>query len=389
MNKKIINITAFCFLILCQPLFTQTWSSRKRLTWTSDHSVFPAAAVYTGGRIHLVWMENEASGPGVEIYYKRTTDGGSSWLPSKRLTWNSGKSERPAILVDNFGRVFVFWNDETPGNFELYYRKSMDGGVTWLKPRRMTFNSADMDSPASACVDSSNRIHLIYSDRTYGYDQVFYRTSTNGGQDWTSIHRVTYTFDAFQPKIALDSSGIVHLVWMESNKDDEIEIYYKKRLSNGTWTGQRRLTWHLQGSFYPSITIDSADTVHVVWSSLKTGSYEIFYRKSTDKGATWSTANRITWTGGSEWPMISVDSNKDLHLVWMDESLGQYEVYYKKCIFSVGWFGNKRLTWNSGASEFPYIVIDSSDDLHVFWNDNTPGNCEIFYRYYSKKWVYK
>jgi hypothetical protein len=44
------------------------------------------------------------------------------------------------------------------------------------------------------------------------------------------------------------------------------------------------------------------------------------------------------------------------------------------------WTPAKRLTWTSGRSNSPAIAADSSDDLHVVWSDNTPGNFEIYYK---------
>jgi hypothetical protein len=43
------------------------------------------------------------------------------------------------------------------------------------------------------------------------------------------------------------------------------------------------------------------------------------------------------------------------------------------------WTPAKRLTWNSGTSQYPVIAVDSSDKLHVVWVDDTPGNLEIYY----------
>ena len=44
----------------------------------------------------------------------------------------------------------------------------------------------------------------------------------------------------------------------------------------------------------------------------------------------------------------------------------------------------KRLTWNYGGSRSPAIAVDPSGNLHVVWSDDTPGNYEIFYKKYSK-----
>jgi hypothetical protein len=82
----------------------------------------PAIAVDSNSRIHVVWDDKYPSK--AEIYYKKSTDKGVNWT-TKRLTWNSGDSLRPDIFVDSNKNIHVVWCDETPGNYEIYYRKGI------------------------------------------------------------------------------------------------------------------------------------------------------------------------------------------------------------------------------------------------------------------------
>jgi hypothetical protein len=47
----------------------------------------------------------------------------ADWTPTKRITWTSGGSWLPAIGVDSFHNLYVVWEDQTPGNYEIYYKK--------------------------------------------------------------------------------------------------------------------------------------------------------------------------------------------------------------------------------------------------------------------------
>jgi hypothetical protein len=44
------------------------------------------------------------------------------------------------------------------------------------------------------------------------------------------------------------------------------------------------------------------------------------------------------------------------------------------------WGINQRLTWNYGDSNYTQIVIDSTNTPHIVWVDKSPGNSEIFYK---------
>lgn len=46
----------------------------------------------------------------------------------------------------------------------------------------------------------------------------------------------------------------------------------------------------------------------------------------------------------------------------------------------VNWSGAVRLTWNSGGSYHPAFDADSANNIHLVWDDNTPGNNEIYHK---------
>ena len=70
----------------------------------------------------MVW--DDATTGNNEIYYKESTDEGATWTSNKRLTWTSGLFRRPDLVVDILGNLHVFWQeDTTTENCEIYYRK--------------------------------------------------------------------------------------------------------------------------------------------------------------------------------------------------------------------------------------------------------------------------
>ncbi len=113
-------IAALGFLLFSQ-MGLADWTPAKRLTWTSGDSYFPAMAIDSSDALHVVWYD---STPGNDdLYYKRSTDGGATWTVSQRLTWTSGETRYPAIAADPDHNLHAVWCDDTPGNREIYYRK--------------------------------------------------------------------------------------------------------------------------------------------------------------------------------------------------------------------------------------------------------------------------
>jgi hypothetical protein len=355
------------------------------LTWNAFQSSFPRVAVDSNDNIHIVW-EDRSSGPDEilqEIYYKRTTDGGLTWT-AKRLSWNPDYSTHPCIATDTMGNIHVAWQDETPGNSEIFYRRSTNGGSTWGITKRLTWNSSFSEFP-SITVDSNGYVHIVWENPISGNVEILYKRSTDGGATWGATKRLTWTTGySERSSLVNDSNDEMHLIWTDNTPGND-EIFYMKSTDGGsTWTTAKRLTWNtgFSHSRKGCLSVDSLGRVHVVWHDKTPGNIEVFYKRSTNGGVTWEASKRLTWTSGDSCqPQITMDSNNDIHIVWYDWPPNNPEIYYKRSTNGgVSWFPSERLSWNSGFSFSPALAADSNNVVHVVWYDNTPGQSEIFYK---------
>jgi len=359
------------------------WSPPKRLTWTSGVSSSPAIAVDSGAAIHVVWQEYISDN--LEISYKRSGNGGTSWSPNRRLTWTEGWSGGPSIAIDSNDAISIAWEDVvTPGNGEIYFKRSPDGGTTWNPAKRLTWASGYSRSPALA-IGSDDAVHLLWEDNTSGNFEIYYRKTTDGGATWGATQRLTWNSgSSYSPAMAIDSSNRIHIVWHDFTPNDfYAEIYYKRSTDGGTtWLPAQRMTWTSGSSLSPAIAAVSSQTIHVVWDDDTPGNNEVYHKKSTNGGANWSPAKRLSWTSGqSAYSALVIDSTNAVHVIWRDYTPGNYEIYYKSSADGgATWSSAQRLTWTSGASMNPAMAIDSSDTIHIVWDDNTPGYTEIYYK---------
>jgi hypothetical protein len=360
------------------------WLPAKRLTWTPSSSVCPVIAVDLWGKLHVVWQEGIPSDSSHEIFYLQSPDGGATWSAIKRLTWTSGYSSVPALSVDPSGHLHVAWMDDTSGGDEVYYKKSTDGGASWTASRMISWTSSLSVYPAIAA-DSSGHLHAGWQDYTPGNPEIYYRMSPDGGGLWTASKRLTWNSSPSQnPAICAESPGHVHVVWHDY-KPGNAEIYYRSSTDGGAiWTVSKRLTWTSGLSLDPAIAIYPSGHLHVVWVDRTPGNSEIYYKNSPDGGVSWSPNKRLTWSLGDGYcPTLSGDPYGHLHVVWDDGTPGNEEIYYKQSTDGgASWTPSKRLTWTSVNSWYPVIAVDSFGNLHIVWYDLTPGNWEIYYRKY-------
>jgi hypothetical protein len=234
--KRTALTTAVLGLCLFAPMVQAVdWATTQRLTWASGVSEDPAMAVDSIGSLHLVWHDNA---PGnYEIYHKKSANGGATWTASRRLMWTSGASTHPALAAGAAGSLHLFWEDNTPGNYEIYHKKSTDGGATWSANQRLTWTAGHSLCPAVA-VGPSGHLHLVWEDSTPGNAEVYYKKSTNAGATWSTSQRLTWTAGySGQAAVAVDSSGYLHLIWQDDTPGNH-EIYYKKSAMAGHLDGK-------------------------------------------------------------------------------------------------------------------------------------------------------
>ena len=389
MQKRLMFFFMIIFLI--STLNAQTWNPPKKITWNTGDSIWPLAAPDSGNTIHLVWHDETPGNR--EIYYKNSSDGGATWSTLKRLTWNTGYSECPSIAIDSNDIIHIVWQDDSPGNREIYYKNSSDGGATWSAATRLTWRAGDSENP-DISIDSSDNIHVFWQDVSPGNAELYYKKSTDSGSTWT-VQRITWSSGhSIRPDAAIDSSDNIFLVWVDRTPGN-YETYFKKSTDSGaSWLGTNRLTWTSAEDDSPAVATDSSNNIHILWLDDVGGANGLQYKQSTDSGSSW-TKQRLTWTSSAKGsPFIAIDNLDYIHIVWGDTMSGNFEIYHKKSTNTGNTWIQTRLTWTADASILPTILTYSEPKvtlvpsfthrIFIFWSDITPGNFEI----YCKSGVY-
>jgi len=357
-----------------------------RLTWNSGNSLYPDMAVDSSDVIHIVWADYT---PGnYEIFYKKSTDHGASWSLPQRLTWNSGLSDTPKIIIDWLGNLHVVWSDSSFPSYEILYKNSTDSGNSWGMVKRLTYTSTNARVPD---IESDvNNIYVVWSELKSGYNQILLKKSTDYGATWSIPQWLTFTNrSSYVPAILRDSNGDIHVVWHEDIFGN-IEIIHKKSTDNGnTWSNPQRLTYITGESIYPAAAADAYGGIYVVWEERTHGDGEIYFKSSGDGGISWGAPKRLTWSSGFAYqPKIEVVntgffSTAEVHIVYMDGTPINYDVFYKKSTDNGWtWLPRFRISWSPVETDHPTICKDFlTDSINVAWADRMNGvgnNHEIY-----------
>ena len=329
-----------------------------------------------GSVVHVVWDDARHSTER-EIYYKRSTDDGISWGADTRLTNDPASSQLSTVAVSG-DVVYVMWYDLRNGAGEIYYKRSTDAGLTWEDDIRLTNNAGVSGNPSVTV--SGQFVHFVWEDETIGNYKIYYKRSTDGGASWEADVQLTNNFAmSWRPSVSV-SGSVVHVVWTDKRDGANGEIYYKRSTDGGvSWDTDTRLTNDPSVSSNCSVDV-SGQVVHVFWNDDRDGNFEIYYKSSTDEGASWGTDIRLTNNSDvSNYPSVT-SSGSIIHVVWEDYRDGS-EIYYKSSTDGgLNWDEDTRLTNAGSFSMYPSVSVSDSV-VHVLWEDFRDGQgAEIYYK---------
>ena len=108
-----------------------------------------------GGNVHVVW---EAGG---RIHYRRSTDAGGTWADAVALT-SGGTAVYPCSLELTGSVLHLIWPDKRhAGLWEVYTKRSADGGLTWSAAERLADGQHGQWAPAAVAGTESSAIVLL------------------------------------------------------------------------------------------------------------------------------------------------------------------------------------------------------------------------------------
>ncbi len=301
-----------------------SWGNDIRLVYSSGISYCPAISS-SDSIVYVAWQDNRFGNE--EIMIKRSTNSGLNWSNDIRITNDAANSRTPSIYVKKnlYEEVRLVWEDTRDGNSEIYYTYSLDGGVSFFGQIRIsTLNSSSAILPTITC--SGLDRHVAWQDNRDGNAEIYYKHTINGGINWSGDTRLTNNSHDSQNPCLIRNNDFIGVVWYD-NRDGNNEIYLKTSTNSGNnWSSDKRLTNQSDASARPSLDI-SGQNIHVAWEDYRDGHSEIYYKRSPDQGLSWSIENRLTNTSGDGCnnPSIYVSGN-GVYLIWSYNN----EIYFKK-----------------------------------------------------------
>jgi hypothetical protein len=355
------------------------------LTNNTKDSVYAQVASYKNN-VYVVWQENipdssddnKANGiynnyRNYDIYIKKSIDGGLTFSKEINLSNNPGFSEHPQIAISG-NNVYVAWIDDNTSatsttiakNKEILFRKSIDGGNTFDKITNLS-NSSNADSYNQEIAAAENNVYIVWQDTpgpTADYD-----TTTSINADNNS--------DRSNISDKKNSSIVLRASTDGGNTFEKV-----KTLSNGAFES------------YPKITAFK-DNAYVVWNVGIIGDVNhddnsrnnihngIFFTKSLDKGNSFSDTIKLNsnWNSIGESQIAAYGNN--VYIVWggnPDEKVVG-NMFFVKSSDNGDSFPQPISLTDEKNSLNVEVIADKSNIVYVAWQALLPnGNEEILFK---------
>lgn len=292
----------------------------------------------------------------------------------------------PDIACDNAGNVHISWFGKYDTDGAIYYRRLTNEGENWNNPFILANVTKDDNHYPVIETDKVNKLQILWDDiRNNSNFEIYRKESGDSGTSWNTDEQFSNTIvESRTPQVAINGQNI-HAVWKERNK-----IYYRRSTDGGaSWSAARVIVTSLNVCSRPNLACDSASNIFMVWTGQIGGIPQAvkfaFFSYSKDNGDNWQPAQMIYFDNSDANfevnPDVCTDSAGNIHIVYETKS---NHILYRKGIWSDGNMslsGPSTVESNVVNSEFPSIITDYADNIYFFWQDRRDGNYEIYYKF--------
>ena|GEM_PF-4215938 len=362
----------------------------------------PSVAVDGEGVIYAVWNDARED-TARRVYFAKSTDGGSSFGQSVRVDDSPAESTQlnPRIAVDTSGDVYVVWQDSRSGNWDIYFSKSTDGGVSFSTPNvKVSDEGLFAKFWPMVAVDSEGNVYIVWQDARNGYDNydIYFARSTDGGQTFGGNVRVDDSDPnrsaQSYPSIALDSGGNIYIVWNDERSGDS-DVYFTKSVDKGVSFVKPNVRVDDTGSagssqLEPSIAAAPNGDVYVSWTDTRRNEgfniYDTYFARSTDGGLSFLEnviVNDDAEGNNQMHSEIAVDSEGGIYAVWDDYRDDRWDIYFARSTDGGASFSaNAKVSDNYSEMRYeahPSLAIDAQKNICVVWEDGREGDLNIYF----------
>lgn len=367
-------------------------------TGTSEYGAYQLYQVTVGGSNCPPYAKVDNDGWTVDTVV------GNNAVTNRNCIWSDGTT------------VYVVWYDSSTGTMDVFFNKSLDGGVTWLPTQvRLTDDLADNDIqkiPQMAVTDDGQRICVIWDDQRYAdlgpnadIDEPMYTISNDGGTTWSMNRsaklKANPNLKQWQPAVCTDDVGNFYIAYIDQDVGDDPEgdktCAFAKIPAGSQAVSINKIVGDEVGvnDYFGAqdwkidvVYNNDTDTVYIIWSDPRneyTGNntgVDVFIDQSSDGGNTWGMDVKVnpdnTNTDQYNATLMIGDSGV-LYAAYIDEQGGTGQLVFVKSLSNGATWGYYQAVDSlPGVHQYPdmarggleniFLVWEMSDTSYISWS---------------------
>lgn len=397
-----MNIQSLCIAGLCGALLLPACciahegahGAVKHATATNSKVLSASAAFDQTGRL---WLATVKDG---YVLISRSDDLGKSFSPAVKANDQAeaiaaeGES-RPKIAIGPNGVLYVSYTQslDKPYTGHIRFSRSLDGGKSFSKPVTVNDNldiiTHRFDSMAvnSRGGIDSGEIHLVWIDKrdlqsaqqkkqAYAGAAIYYAVSKDSGQSFGTNRKIAdHSCECCRIALAMDTDGVPVAAWRHVYGKNVRDHAIARLDANAMPLRISHDDWEVDACPHhgPALSIGADGSYHAVWFTNGKNRQGLFYARSTDKGAHFSSPLNFGNEDAQAAHPYVLSTGKTVYLVWKEFDGKHSSIRLMHSADNgTSWSAPKGVAESADASDHP-LLITHGEHVYLSWNTLREG----------------
>jgi hypothetical protein len=286
-----------------------TWQSPREITPPGTGQYDPQIVVdpVDHRTVYAAWLQSKR----LDMVVAKSVDFGQSWsivVADRRPT----DADKPVLAVRGQD-VYVGFNRDG----KMWVASSHDGGITFASSNVGPKLKLVRALAGGATVDPHGSVYLAWAgytrrDGAKGRENLYVSKSSDGGETWATrlmdvsgaapdcgAYHCAWGYLGAQITMTSDAAGTLYALWNSAALDKSPQrIYFASSTTAGdTWSSKLSVSTapsNVEHAF-PALAAGEAGDIRIAWMDTRNHPlWNVYYRSSTNGGATWSVESRIS-----------------------------------------------------------------------------------------------
>jgi len=341
--------------------------------------------LYKESYLHEVFTSGTVDGG--EIYYRQSSDNGTTWNTVRRLSDGTMTSLAPSIMVTGGYNIQVAsWQQKNGSNYDIIVAVSTDGGSNWTRSTVQSGVVCDSPGPLPSLAANINTQSVVLTYRSSSGMRYVY--STNYMTSWSVPATISGTSSANNsPSSAFNNTFVqtndrCNLAYATATTYASQMYFNEFSFSTNTWSAATNLSSILPTTYQehknPSVGVtrdNNGSIIHVAWESTLFSPPTPVIIHRTGTASNFGSQYYVISSNIPSKPSITGLTSSDAWMVYKTTPSGIYKIKFSGSVWGTSVYinsgnypqlsigpTNPKYTWTSVGTG-PYDVNISSEVL--------------------------